>query len=96
VASRTSGMLPDWPRVMRATRAAQYVDLTTKAFLRLVACEEMPAPFLLNGVDAWGRLEIDAAIDVLKSGRRGVAGVEARIADNAERRAIDGGRRRWC
>jgi predicted DNA-binding transcriptional regulator AlpA len=56
------------PRSLRASIAAQYAGYTSeRSFLRAVASGEMPPAFQLEGCDAWDRLEIDDAIDRLKS-----------------------------
>ena len=56
------------PRVLRAGGAAEYAGYkTAKDFQRAVACGEMPPGFDHAGGDAWDRLEIDDAIDLLKS-----------------------------
>lgn len=54
------------PRAMRAERAAAYLDMSKRAFLRLVDDGTLPKPIRMNGVVAWDRLELDAAFDDCK------------------------------
>ena len=62
---------PRWERVQRARGAAAYAGYANdKAFMTAVAAGEMPPPFLHCGADAWDIVDIDAAIDALKAGRR--------------------------
>lgn len=63
--------LPYWPRVQRASLAAQYASYdTTRDFLKAVADGEMPPPFQMAGADAWDRLDLDASIDAIKAGAK--------------------------
>ena len=55
---------------MRKAKAAAYVDVAQPTFAKLVAEGVMPQPFDLYGVPAWDRIEIDAAVDTIKSGAR--------------------------
>ncbi len=66
-----SRALPHWPRVQRANQAAAYAGYgTARDFLRDVSAGIMPAPFVLNGADAWDLGDLDAAIDAVKAGAR--------------------------
>ena len=59
------------PRILRAPGAAEYAGYSTaKDFLRAVTAGEMPPGFTHGAGDAWDRLEIDDAIDLLKSGTK--------------------------
>ena len=51
------------PRLLRATRAAAYLGLGERTFLRLVAEGKLPKPTRLGGVVAWDRYRLDACID---------------------------------
>lgn len=59
-----------WPRTMRQSTAAQYVERSPADFARMVAAGVMPPPFDLDGADAWDMVDLDAAIDALKAGAR--------------------------
>ena len=54
------------PRLMRAERAAAYLDISKSQFLKLVFDEHMPRPVRLGGAVAWDRLDLDAAVESLK------------------------------
>lgn len=49
------------PRLLRADRAAAYLGMGERTFLRLVAEGKLPKPKRIGGVVAWDRL--DASID---------------------------------
>lgn len=51
------------PRLLRAERAAAYLDMGTRTFLRLVQAGKLPKPKRIDGVVAWDRYRLDAAID---------------------------------
>jgi predicted DNA-binding transcriptional regulator AlpA len=51
------------PRLLRVERAAAYCGMTTTSFRRLVAEGRLPKPKRLNGIAAWDRYRLDAAID---------------------------------
>jgi excisionase family DNA binding protein len=51
------------PRLLRADRAAAYLGIGTRTFMRLVAEGKLPKPKRLSGVVAWDRYRLDAAID---------------------------------
>lgn len=56
------------PRILRAPGAAEYAGYSSaREFLLAVSAGEMPPAFQHGGGDAWDRLEIDDAIDLLKS-----------------------------
>jgi len=76
--------LPSWPRVQRARLAAEYSGYANERdFLKAVADGCMPAPFTLNGADAWDVTDLDASIDAIKAGarapRRWQEGAPARV-----------------
>lgn len=54
------------PRLMRAERAAAYLDISTSHFLKLVEDQALPTPCKLGGVVAWDRLDLDAVVSDLK------------------------------
>jgi excisionase family DNA binding protein len=51
------------PRLLRADRAAAYLGIGERTFLRLVAEGKLPKPNRLGGVVAWDRYRLDACID---------------------------------
>ena len=57
--------LPGWPRMMRLSLAAAYVDLTEPAFLREVFEARLPLPIRLDGKERWSQVAIDRALDLL-------------------------------
>ncbi len=60
---------PAWPRVQRAKDAASYTGYANeRAFRAAVANGDMPAPFEIGGADAWDIMELDAAVDAIKTG----------------------------
>lgn len=68
MASRAAFIMP---RILRAPGAADYAGYgSSRDFMRAVSAGDMPPAFQHNGGDAWDRLEIDDAIDLLKSGTK--------------------------
>ena len=57
--------LPNWPRLMRRSRAAAYCSFSVPSFTRV--CPVQPID-LGNGLLRWDRLEIDGWIDGLRHG----------------------------
>jgi predicted DNA-binding transcriptional regulator AlpA len=55
------------PRLMRADRAAAYLDMSRSAFLRLVAQKVLPPPVKHEGLVRWDRLKLDAAVEDLET-----------------------------
>jgi predicted DNA-binding transcriptional regulator AlpA len=52
------------PRLLRADRAAAYLDMGERTFLRLVSEGKLPKPKRgFGGVVAWDRYRLDACID---------------------------------
>lgn len=51
------------PRLLRADRAAAYLDMSERAFLRLVREGKLPKPKRFNGIVAWDRYRLDACVD---------------------------------
>ena len=51
------------PRLLRADRAASYLAMGERTFLRLVADGKLPKPKRIGGVVAWDRYRLDAYID---------------------------------
>jgi hypothetical protein len=54
--------IPDWPRIMRRSTAAAYLDLSIAGFEREVAVSRLPLPFKLDGKEMWSRTSIDEAV----------------------------------
>ena len=54
------------PRLMRAERAAAYLDISTSNFLKLVADGVLPSPVKIRGSVAWDRQDLDNAVENLK------------------------------
>ena len=54
------------PRLMRAERAAAYLDISPSNFLKLVDEGLLPSPVRLRGSVAWDRHDLDAAVEGLK------------------------------
>ena len=57
--------LPGWPRLLRETLAAAYVDMPVAAFARAVACGEMPDPLQTSAGERFDRNALDLALDKL-------------------------------
>jgi predicted DNA-binding transcriptional regulator AlpA len=56
------------PRLMRAERAAAYLGMSRAAFLRLVDDRVFPSGLRIsNGMVGWDRLDLDAAVDDMKT-----------------------------
>jgi predicted DNA-binding transcriptional regulator AlpA len=53
------------PRLMRAGRAAAYLDISTSNFLKLVDDGVLPSPVRLRGSVAWDRHDLDDAVERL-------------------------------
>ena len=56
---------PDWPRAMRKSTAAAYLDLSESAFQRAVDNGDLPAPFTLGGKPMWSRPSLDERCELL-------------------------------
>lgn len=56
---------PDWPRMMRRSVAAAYLDLTIARFDREVACGRLPMPVLIGGQERWSRVSLDRVLDAM-------------------------------
>lgn len=57
--------IPDWPRMMRRTTAARYLDLTGPEFDHEVAAGKVPTPVLLGKTEHWSRASLDQWMDDL-------------------------------
>jgi len=66
VRAKSGDQFPDWPRLMRARKAALYLDISESFFLTLVEEGQMPKPVQLKSAVAWDRHDLDGAIDNLK------------------------------
>jgi excisionase family DNA binding protein len=62
-AERLQDTLAYPPRLLRADRAAAYLGMGERTFLRLVADGKLPKPKRIGGVVAWDRYRLDACID---------------------------------
>src|SRR5262249_22321620 len=51
------------PRLLRAPQAARYMAMGERTFLRKVDEGKLPKPKRLDGVVAWDRYQLDAAVD---------------------------------
>jgi predicted DNA-binding transcriptional regulator AlpA len=60
---KVQNQFPYPPRLMRAPRAAAYLDMGERTFLRLVAEGKLPKPKRFDGVVAWDRYHLDASIE---------------------------------
>jgi len=58
------------PRLMRAERAAAYLDMSESSFLRLVELGEVPPGTPVKGMVSWDRHELDAAVENWKARRQ--------------------------
>ena len=62
-----------WPRLLNRALAAEYCGVGIDTFNANVDRGALPRPFQLpTGAMLWDRTELDAAIDLLKTGRRPV------------------------
>lgn len=50
---------PDWPRMMRKSTAAAYLDLAEAAFQRAVDAGDLPQPIIFGGRPMWSRPSLD-------------------------------------
>jgi hypothetical protein len=53
------------PRLLRRERGAQYLDISTGSFDKLVAAGKIPAPKMMEGFKVWDRLDLDRYVDEL-------------------------------
>ncbi len=59
-----------WPRCLNRNAAAQYCGMGITTFTQNVDKGALPKPFQMpTGILLWDRIELDAAIDILKTGR---------------------------
>jgi predicted DNA-binding transcriptional regulator AlpA len=65
---KVQNQFPYPPRLMRAYRAAAYLDMGERTFLRLVELGKLPKPTRLGGLVAWDRYRLDAYIDDADAG----------------------------
>ena len=59
--------LPGWPRLLRAEKAAAYLDVSP-SFFRDAIAPELPAVHLSKAVKGWLREDLDAWLDA-RAGR---------------------------
>ena len=57
--------LPGWPRFLRHSLAAAYVDMSSAELDRAVACGEMPDPLQTSAGERFDRNALDLALDKL-------------------------------
>lgn len=61
---RTKAVMPDWPRIMRREKAAQYLDISPGVLDREVAAGKLPKPIPITaGIKGWVRDDLDAWIE---------------------------------
>ena len=51
------------PRLLRADRAAAYLDMGKSKFLELVSQGRLPRPVRIDGITSWDRLELDGTVE---------------------------------
>jgi hypothetical protein len=61
--------IPDWPRMMRRTTAALYLDMTTAEFEREMTAGKVPMPVIFGGSERWSRVLLDECIERLTGER---------------------------
>lgn len=67
----TRRMVGDWPRLMRATTAARYVDERSVGAFRRAVGSLWPEPHRIIGKgERWLREELDQAIDIATEKRK--------------------------
>lgn len=57
--------MPGWPRMMRRTLAAAYVDMPVSDFERAMSQGKLPHPVTIVGQELWSRNQLDEALDRL-------------------------------
>lgn len=69
-AARRRSALPEgaWPRLMRAPRAAAYLDIAVNTFFAWVKAGQMPQPKRVGRIVLWDRHELDLAAAQLPGG----------------------------
>ncbi len=75
------------PRLLRADRAAAYLDMSKSKFLEVVDQGRLPKPVRIDGITSWNRRELDSAVEDLKEGEdsRRTNPIEAHYGLNGER-----------
>ena len=69
VRTKAKPMLPDWPRIMRREKAAQYLDISPAMLDQAVASGQMPKPIPITGtIKGWVRDDLDAWIEDRRQG----------------------------
>jgi predicted DNA-binding transcriptional regulator AlpA len=58
-----------WPRMMRRTTAAAYLDLSVAAFEREMSRGRLPFPVMMDGQERWSQTLIDEAVERLTGER---------------------------
>ena len=67
------------PRLLRAQEAAEYASVSLSKFRQLVLDGRMPASFQIDGCVVWDRIDLDAAIDSLKTAPKSLNFFDAKI-----------------
>ena len=57
-----------WPRLMKAPRAAAYLDISPSHFLAEVKARRLPQPKHIGGCSLWDRRQLDLVADQLPGG----------------------------
>jgi predicted DNA-binding transcriptional regulator AlpA len=61
--------IPDWPRMLRRSTAALYLDMTAAEFEREISGGRLPMPVLFGGAERWSRAQLDEHIERLTGER---------------------------
>lgn len=55
--------IPDWPRLMRKTTLARYLDMSASDVEREVAAGRLPMPIRIGRADHWSRNAVDSMVE---------------------------------
>jgi predicted DNA-binding transcriptional regulator AlpA len=55
--------LPDWPRMLRRSLAAAYLDMSVAEFERAMASGALPHPVKIGEQERWSRTTLDETVD---------------------------------
>ena len=61
--------IPDWPRMMRRSTAAAYLDMPVTDFERELSKGRLPMPIEFGGGERWSRTLLDEALERLTGER---------------------------
>jgi predicted DNA-binding transcriptional regulator AlpA len=73
------------PRLLRADRAAAYLDMGKSKFLELVNRGRLPKPVHIDGITSWDRRELDGAVEDLKEHESASNPIEQHYGIGSER-----------